>query len=730
MSKNKGKGGTSHGGKSKDMRGRSPIGSSVVNPFARDPVKPAAPSSGVPTVSKARETTSSKLDPRPFQWDRRSEAEAPYNFVPLAERVIFAEEPGHISQDRPFADGLSGTVRFSIEVETDLCVGGEREKASDRSAGTVEFLTTPDGEVSIGGSSLRGMIRNVLEIATFAKFRMITPDRRFAMRELSGPNKTLYVGRFSDQSKKAFRNGRQSTCYRPKSLAGWMSFDADRKRWKIQPAEFARIEQRDLMATDTEYATFRVGRDNQSRTESASATEKYLYWTTTLGRSTRGTATVSPPGDRWHERKDKPGEYFATWERLATNFTPDDGSGAVRPGMTAGELVFTGQVSAKHKEFFFFNPGTTFRDVPEDVMERFMEVQGEKITRAIGDGKSQETHWQYLRKLLEQKGKPIPVFFLLDAAGKEIENIGLSMMFPLPYDFSIGDLANRQKDREKPAPDWPEAIFGTIGDGAADADRPEHERGLKGRVSFSLARVVGGRNVTTQRSRVGILGEPKPSFYPAYIDQEGGAGASYMRTSAGVAAKLRGWKRYPVRDLPAQTAAMEKNLETKHRLQTALKAVPPGTRFEAKLRFHNLRPFELGAVLWAMTFGDTDGTTPYRHALGTGKPWGLGRVRLAVETEGWSEAVRPNAPGAQVPSLADLVSGFEAAMDRSTRSIGLKPWRQSPQIEALLAMADPANAPDGRNAAVGHLQTMPLKLFAEAKKQGASLGRYKGRSSS
>ena len=43
---------------------------------------------------------------------------APFNFVPLSDKIFFPEWADQISQDIPFSDGLSGTIELKITVSS------------------------------------------------------------------------------------------------------------------------------------------------------------------------------------------------------------------------------------------------------------------------------------------------------------------------------------------------------------------------------------------------------------------------------------------------------------------------------------------------------------------------------------------------------------------------------------------------------------------------------------
>ena len=47
---------------------------------------------------------------------------APFNFVPLSDKVYFPDWADKISHDVPFEDGLSGTIELKITAQTPIFV--------------------------------------------------------------------------------------------------------------------------------------------------------------------------------------------------------------------------------------------------------------------------------------------------------------------------------------------------------------------------------------------------------------------------------------------------------------------------------------------------------------------------------------------------------------------------------------------------------------------------------
>lgn len=101
----------------------------------------------------------------------------PYAFVPFTDQVyeLTEEEQKELEfiQDVPVDGSLSGRIRVDFESVTPFCV-----KASGNS-----FLTI-NGQYVVPGSSIKGMVRSVFEILTYANARNGIDNSRYSMRDL------------------------------------------------------------------------------------------------------------------------------------------------------------------------------------------------------------------------------------------------------------------------------------------------------------------------------------------------------------------------------------------------------------------------------------------------------------------------------------------------------------------------------------------------------------------
>ncbi|NKB64815.1 MAG: hypothetical protein GKR95_22750 [Gammaproteobacteria bacterium] len=155
---------------------------------------------------------------------------APYNFVPLSKSIAFTDqESQNVSHDIPLQDGLYGIINFEVETFSPLAVGGAQSGGNGHLTTIQPFeLPRANGEIryAIPGTSLRGMIRNVLEIVSFGKMQKVD-DKRFGIRDLTAGAKPIYRDRMGD------------------IRSGWLRFDAE-KRWIIEECKHCRISHKEL----------------------------------------------------------------------------------------------------------------------------------------------------------------------------------------------------------------------------------------------------------------------------------------------------------------------------------------------------------------------------------------------------------------------------------------------------------------------------------------------------
>lgn len=621
---------------------------------------------------------------------------APYNFVPLSAWIFKPDWAHQVSHDLPFSDGISGTLELEIKAHTPILVGGQQKKSTEGS-GKVHFFQSPDKRYAIPGTSLKGMIRNVLEIASFGKMRLVDEHQWLSVRDLTTG------GEFYRQH---LSQPLGQNTYRPLARAGWLklvtieSTTAEGQKvkniyWQITPCQYARVEQADLI----KWGKTQGIKNPEQIIEKQTSVNKYKLFQSALN------VNFDLEGKkRW--------AHGPTHRPLLLEYAkaqPTLGHGTLQ-----GQLVFTGQPAKntgekgrKHLEFIFYAPTANPQNVDETVIHAFQQIHAD----------SEE--WQHWYEKMRHD-QSVPVFYL-EKAG-EIDSLGLAMMYRLPYQNSIGETIKHTnwEHLQDNFYDLPELLCGTVTE-----DKTEFT--LKSRISFSLAYLQNQPEIQSiERLPLTILGSPKASYYPSYVQQNKSPqlsnGQSYM-TYMDKTAEVRGWKRYPIPINPRWTVP-KADPGLSHKVKVKLYPLAEGACFKCAVKIHNLRPQELGALIWALTWGSDPNL---RHGLGMGKPFGLGQVSIQIKPDSWQK-LRTNHPTGTVPSQAkcqqDFVDMMEQAWQNAEKTGPQKnaqvKWADSEQLKQLLAMANPEIA----QGQVDQLAYMSLTEFQDNKNKCQVLPPY------
>ena len=618
---------------------------------------------------------------------------APYGFVPLANQVYHPEwlagttpPPVH---DVPFSDGICGTLEMEVEAETPIFARGRSQ----------EFFQLSDKRYAIPGTSLRGCLRNIVEIVTFSRFSRVN-DHRYAVRDLN--NRHLYGQYMADIVKDA-RTGKGEPM--PLVNAGWLRREGrgEDARYLIQVCDFAKFEYRSLMdvARQRGVRDFRPG-------EKQSSVNKYRTW---------GQANLDVEAKVEWKRPVQVGQ-----RHMHSQF----GKAIPAPGQARGTLVMTGQParwvpdqvgrrpgagSAKHHDFLFFETKKVELEVTRRVFEDFEFAHSDRGQQnRLGKSQTPNEEWAYWEERLE-KGQKVPVFFLSE--GNQVQSFGLAMMFRLPYKNSIHEAIGNVsgKHLEKEGLDFAEGLFGTVRE---DKNRAAKDLGfaLKGRVGISHALAEG--DPKPMGPVQAILGAPKASYYPNYVEQQPGShGGQPIRDNRGNPVYQtwmdphgapRGWKRYrPLTEthIPKPPSGGDGRPLNLDKVGTTFRPLPAGTRFRAHIDVHNLKPAELGALLWAIELG---GDEKARHTLGMARPLGFGRCKMRVTRH-------------------DLKDMADRSVDLAPCREAFAAWKperlQSSQVKEFLALARPVSPDQARYQRLDPGQR--VNEFTDAKKAGMAL---------
>lgn len=411
---------------------------------------------------------------------------APFNFVPLSDKVYFPDWVDKISHDVPFEDGLSGTIELKITAQTPIFVrnGHTKEDADAKNDRYKSFSKSPDGRYFIPATSIKGAIRSVMEIMSFGKLSQVE-DSSFGLRDLNNSS---------------YRNNMKNIC------CGWLQ-QTDNGYELFDWGEPGRISVESIdKKFKTRLAEFVKGNNFK---DEENKTAKYKYIHSNAKDGLKSAFFVKDEELQAAKLKDNPIE-----PRKFYKFSSDGGR--------EGILVFTGQPSqrkqkggkwtGKYYEFVFLKPDKEKLFVLSD-----SQIKAFKTIHA--ESPDYKEFWA--KKLLH--GECIPVFFKKN--GDEIHSIGLAYMYKYPFEKTVLDAV--PQEHKKDDLDLCECVFGYA----------KKDSASRGRVHFGHAFSVGLQTPMTEK--VFVSATPHPSYYPLYVKD----GRDWNNAS-----RISGRKRYPTRE--------------------------------------------------------------------------------------------------------------------------------------------------------------------------------------
>lgn len=635
---------------------------------------------------------------------------APYNFVPLPDTIVTAvDEPDQLPGHDTYANaGYPHTGYFDVTLKTmspvyvrcplttEQFTNQEEEKYADGEPlpdgghalfrrlvrNLPEFFYVkeerqPNGltikQPVIPGSSLRGMLRSMLEIIGYGKVRWVL-DQKLFFRTV---DKTTVGRYYSRRVMDSAGNGYRGNGFRTRVKGGFI-----KKRgssWEIEPCDVARVEMG--MVADVYGVAVRKPDGTIDRDRSIAN----LY--TTRGPMGNPLWEVTPTGtgipiplqhsDVWvvtdttiDDHRHSGGRHLR-YLRVRTISASKTGS----PNERKGTLVLTGPVQGQHMAFVFLPPLARMPSisVPNDEQET-------DINRRLVDlfhDKDQLTPWQ--AQAFKQNNPPgaerkrsgflrdgEPVFFLRENG--QLTFFGRAQMFRLPYVQSPRDLVPPELRRPKDI-DYADAVFGFVRtreeldhmrNGFSEPPQGTKARAYSSRVFITDGALTDGQDL----SSIGILDSiitlrtlstPKPTAFQHYLVQKEPDSYDSGRTRQDgtpiVETRLRHYDGFSAPPQAGETvirghkvywhqgersaAQLNESAEVREdsTQHTQFKPVKSGVTFTFRIYFGNLSDEELGAMSWTLhPLGDeavmADENRGYCHSLGMGKPFGMGAVKL------------------------------------------------------------------------------------------------------
>ncbi len=527
---------------------------------------------------------------------RERRASAPYNFIPVPDVIVPAQDLP--PRDRYHAGRHTGAFHCKLTTKTPLYTRAALEPGDDvrevKDKSDFFYVDPETKRPVIPGSSLRGVLRSLVEVITYSKLQPVT-DRWLFFRTMDGSSVM-----------NAYQN-RVGLRPQDNRIRGGI-FYTDGENHSIQPCLVARVPY--------DEDGFTIFGEN--------------VWTGSgPNRRPNWALQYRDVWFKYHPEALKNIYHFRPVVAIKDTSTQEK-------GFVKGVLVITGWAPKKKGEFAFVKTSASPIKVLDEFVRNF-ETEG------------QISQWQ--EKAFPLKKPPganrrlpgglrngEPVFYMQDKKSGVII-LGRASKFRIPYLHTPREMLPAYAD-ENGAPlllpdlvDMTEAMFGRVDEVA------KHLPQIAGRVFVGDAHVPGQEPFTSwdeppRRHRLKILNSPKPTAVQHYLtqDQPDSEKTLHHYDDDPSETILRGqkfyWHKRP--DLQQSDWSEERD-QSKSNLYTGpVRPVAAGVTFEFDFWFENLTDEELGALLWMLRMASHEA---YGIKLGLGKPYGLGTVQLSYELQ-------------------------------------------------------------------------------------------------
>ncbi len=611
-------------------------------------------------------------------------ASAPYNFIPLPEVVVTAvENAEQLPHHNTYAnEGYTHTGYFDVTLTTKSPLyvrapltlqefekqeRGDEPKDDFRAQAKNKadfFYTRKNDSPVIPGSSLRGMLRGLLEIVSYGKMTRVT-DKKLFYRTVDD---TAVGVHYRDQMVEDLGNIKGIPYYATRVKGGFFRILGD-GTYEIEECAVARVDMKDIakaFGKTTEYDLYELNGNALDPTKpvNPNVTPRWDVQHADIWLDIgpekeeffkKRTIPIRRRDGTMGERLIHPDLYLRMSKGKNLSTTSD-------PNKAKGTIVLTGWMQNKHWGFVFGPKTGKTVDVWEEsqsddwsrrLVERFQDDDQisqwqEKAFPPDKPNGTERAQKGYLRD-----GEPV---FYLEEDG-HAKFFGRAQLFRLPYNNSPRDLLPEQL-RDPMLIDFAEAMFGFVHENK-QAKQGEKARAYASRVfvtDAALGKAYDEKQLwltgnIKQQITPPILATPKPTAFQQYLvqlidpdkkwDEQKKILTHYdspTKTDDGKESPkttIRGHKLYwhqgkKEKDKWTAQALTVSPLPPHNSTQhTQFRPVRDGVEFKFRVFFENLSEEELGALCWTLQpLGEAN--KDYCHALGMGKPFGMGAVKLSA----------------------------------------------------------------------------------------------------
>lgn len=644
---------------------------------------------------------------------RHRRAVAPYNFVELPAKVVAAESiPSRSSYlDDNIGKRYTGKLTCTLTTVSPLYIRGgfspesfldsmrrsnslddldalEVESGETARAKRADFYKQPGTQTPcIPGSSLRGMLRHLIEIVSFSKISHVSDKQKFFFRAVATtPRDDSLASEY------------KSYVTPNRIKAGYLRKDS--KGWYIQPA-------REIRVGGKKYTFAWV---KESRVNLRGENELFGF----------DDANYRPqyiPVTYDHvaiDQNDRARRFFASNVGNSTRY-PKKGLLVTSGNMNLGG----GGASPRRNHCVVFEGGDQKRRIDSTALAHYQEA----LTEFQKSPPFDESLGLLPREIAEGKYEKRAIFYYEPGDGSPIGFFGQSPNFRIPYSRQSNGHASTAKDfipQSLQSPDiidLAESLFGFVRDEKMDGARQSQP----GRIFVNDAMYkehTAGIWLSENAIVPKILGGPKPTTISHYLVQpeETNAQKNKLKHYASTLEEtvIRGHKLYWHKGNVqlAEICAEPDEISEAKSQYTEIKPVRSGVSFDFDIDFEQLSEVELGLLLWVLSLSKEQPPNPgkpneeYCLSLGMGKPLGMGAIKLDYQlsisdrpnryqtlfnNNGWALASTSTTAEEQnffISSFEQYMLDLATGISESDHPINKRAstLKEVPRIEMLLAM--------------------------------------------
>ena len=535
---------------------------------------------------------------------------APYNFVSFSNKVYEYREPlvAHNSMEE---DLQTGEITYEITTKTPIMVDD----------GTENFCKNAKGEYIIQGSTIRGLIRNNVQILGLASFNDDIDDYDLMYRNVAnGVEKKRYAEILGAKplsiqgEEKKYSIGvltNVSAGYVEKKGKDYIIYKTaidtiDGNDTKFQKINYYVLSERKVV---NEYLKSKKNKTTFSYEffleDGKSIMQHELKPFT---KEIREKVVNGKKEEDIHYIGTKNNNYVPYYKEISYEISGDKDVTAVgEPEQYSlkGYAMSTGKMNEKKAIYIIPEIDTTKETITileKDVNIKSFQVDLKKRETILnGKGMGGKEFFD----LPQKEGERKPIFYI-QLAGKLY--FGFTPRLRLFYDNPIK--AGLNKSHKVSKIDYSKSLFGYS----------NLEGSYKSKLSFSDA-ILDGQG-TLEEERKLILAEPKPTSYrdylkPADIEKfENKEAVTYNDNF-----ELRGVKQYWLREKIVSTEVPK----DKQKVASSITPLTEGTKFIGKVRFQNLTKDELGLLLWSIRLNENSAMN-----IGKAKAYGYGVITVNI----------------------------------------------------------------------------------------------------